>query len=48
VLRSDRPLAPGSPADLAGLNPDHCMVGAVHLYTIGIACEKIRQAAGAG
>jgi hypothetical protein len=48
VLRSDRPLAPGSPADLASLNPDHCMVGAVHLYTVGIACEKIRQAAGAG
>ena len=45
VLRSDRQLAPGSPVDLAGLNPDHCMVGGVHLYTVGIACEKIRKAA---
>jgi hypothetical protein len=45
VLRSDRQLAPGSPEDLARLNPDHCMAGAVHLYTVGIACETIRQAA---
>jgi hypothetical protein len=48
VLRSDRQLAPTSPADLAGLNPDHCMVGRVHVYTVGIACEKIQQAAGGG
>jgi hypothetical protein len=48
VLRSDRQLAPGSPEDLAGLNPDHCIVGAVHLYTVGIACETIRQAAEGG
>jgi hypothetical protein len=45
VLRSYQPLAPGSPADLARLNPDHCVIGGVHLYTVGIACEKIRQAA---
>jgi hypothetical protein len=45
VLRSYQQLEPGSPAELAKLNPDHCMVEGVHLYTVGIACEKIRQAA---
>jgi hypothetical protein len=45
VLRSDRELAPGSPQDLAKLKPDHCVVEGVHVYTVGIACEKIRQAA---
>jgi hypothetical protein len=44
VLRSDRELAPGSPEDLAKLNPDHCVVEGVYVYTVGIDCEKIRQA----
>jgi hypothetical protein len=48
VLRSDRQLAPGSPAELAALNPDHCMVGSVHVYTVGIACEKVQRAAAGG
>jgi hypothetical protein len=48
VLRSDRQLASGSPEDLAKLNPDHCVVEGVQVYTVGIACEKIRQAAEGG
>jgi hypothetical protein len=48
VLRSDRELAPGSPEDLARLKPDHCMVEGVHVYTVGIACERIRKAAEGG
>jgi hypothetical protein len=48
VLRSDRQLAPGSPEDLAKRNPDHCLVGGVHVYTVGIACEEIRKAADGG
>jgi hypothetical protein len=30
---------------LAELNPDHCSVEGMHVYTVGIACEKIRRAA---
>jgi len=48
VLRSDRQLAPGSPEDLARLKPDHCVVEGLHVYTVGIACENIRQAAEGG
>jgi hypothetical protein len=30
---------------LAELNPDHCSVEGIQVYTVGIACEKIRRAA---
>jgi hypothetical protein len=30
---------------LPELNPDHCSVEGMHVYTVGMACEKIRRAA---
>jgi hypothetical protein len=30
---------------LLELNPDHCLVEGIQVYTVGIACEKIRSAA---
>jgi len=29
-------------------NPDHCVVEGIQVYTLGIACEKIRRAAETG
>jgi hypothetical protein len=29
---------------LLELNPDYCRVDGIHVYTVGIACEKIRSA----
>ncbi len=30
---------------LLELKPDHCSVEAIQIYTVGLACEKIRRAA---
>jgi hypothetical protein len=30
---------------LLELKPDHCLVDGIQVYTVGIACEKIRSAA---
>jgi len=30
---------------LLELKPDHCLVEGIQVYTVGIACEKIRSAA---
>ena len=42
VVRSIEPL--DGPEDLLAMNPDHCAVAGVLVYTVGIACTKIRDA----
>ena len=29
---------------LLSLSPEHCQVEDIHLYTVGIACTKVREA----
>jgi hypothetical protein len=28
---------------LLALNPDHCLIEGVHIYTVGLACAKVRE-----
>jgi hypothetical protein len=42
VVRSIEPL--NGPADFLAMNPDHCAVAGIEVYTTGIACAKIRDA----
>jgi hypothetical protein len=43
VVRSS--VSDGFPDDFVKLNPDHCTVNWVHIYTVGIACQDIQRAA---
>lgn len=43
VVRTAQPLNEKSSAGLLELRPEHCMVEAVNVYTLGIACAKIRE-----
>jgi hypothetical protein len=42
VVRSIEPL--NGPADFLAMNPDHCAVAGIEVYTTGIACTTIRDA----
>jgi hypothetical protein len=44
VVRAYLELGAATSLGLLDLNPDHCLVEDIHLYTVGIACEKIRSA----
>jgi hypothetical protein len=44
VVRTFVELNASTANGLLELNPDHCGVGEIHIYTVGIACEKIRRA----
>jgi hypothetical protein len=48
VVRTSRELNAGTSAGLLERNPDHCVVEGIQVYTLGIACEKIRRAAETG
>ena len=48
VVRVSQELDAKSSAGLLELNPEHCMAEGIHVYTLGIACEKIRRAAQGG
>jgi hypothetical protein len=43
VVRTDRELDAKTSIGLLELKPDHCMVEDIHVYTVGIACEKIQS-----
>jgi hypothetical protein len=44
-LRTSRELDAKTSFGLLELNPDHCLVEGIQVYTVGIACEEIRRAA---
>jgi hypothetical protein len=44
VVRTYLPLNAATSLGLLELNPDYCRVESVNVYTVGIACEKIRDA----
>jgi len=43
VVRASRELDAKTSIGLFELKPDHCAVEGIHVYTVGIACEKIRS-----
>ena len=43
VVRASRELDARTSIGLFELKPDHCAVEGIHVYTVGIACEKIRS-----
>jgi hypothetical protein len=43
VVRVLQPLNAKSSAGLLELKPDHCMIERINVYTLGIACAKIRD-----
>jgi hypothetical protein len=45
VARTHLELDARTSIGLLQLKPDHCLVEDIHVYTLGIACEKIRDAA---
>ena len=45
VVRSKAELNATTSNWLLELNPDHCMVEGIQVYTVGIPCETIRRAA---
>jgi hypothetical protein len=44
VVRTPQAVEAKTSLGLLELNPDHCEVAGMHVYTIGIACAKIGQA----
>jgi hypothetical protein len=42
VVRTFTELDAANAIGLLELNPEHCVIEDIHLYTVGIACEKIR------
>jgi hypothetical protein len=48
VVRTLMELDAKTSAGLLELNPEHCLVEGIQVYTVGIACEKIRRAAQGG
>jgi hypothetical protein len=44
VVRTFVELDASTANGLLELNPDHCVVADIHVYTVGIACENIRRA----
>jgi len=45
VVRASRELDAKAASGLLALKPEHCMIEDVHVYTVGISCEKIRKVA---
>jgi hypothetical protein len=45
VVRTSRELNAKTSNGLLELKPDHCSVEGIQIYTVGLACEKIRRAA---
>jgi len=43
VVRTPQELDEKSSLGLLELNPEHCMVQGIHVYTVGIACTRIGQ-----
>jgi hypothetical protein len=48
VVRTSLELDAKTSGGLLELNPEHCLVEGIQVYTVGIACEKIRRAAQGG
>lgn len=44
IVRSQMELDAKSAGGLLELNPDHCVVDGIHVYTTGIACAKVQGA----
>ena len=45
VVRTSLELNAKTSSGLLELKPDHCSVDGIQIYTVGLACEKIRRAA---
>lgn len=43
VVRTYLPLDAATSLGLLELNPDYCVIEGINVYTVGIACEKIRN-----
>ncbi len=43
VVRSAVALDADSSMGLLALNPDHCVIEGIHVYTVGLACMKVRS-----
>lgn len=41
VVRAPEALDAESSIGLLGLNPDHCLIEGIHVYTVGLACAKV-------
>ena len=48
VVRSNFELNDENSTRLLDLNPDHCVIERIHVYTVGTACTKIQRAFSAG
>jgi hypothetical protein len=44
IVRTAKQLEAKSSAGLLEMRPDHCVVEGLHIYTLGIACERIKTA----
>jgi hypothetical protein len=44
IVRTQKELNGGNSSGLLELNPDHCVVGQIHVYAVGISCMKIQRA----
>jgi hypothetical protein len=45
VVRTSQELNAKTSNGLLELHPDHCLIEGIQVYTVGITCEKIRNAA---
>ncbi|WP_142251221.1 hypothetical protein [Bradyrhizobium sp. UNPF46] len=43
VVRSAVALEADNAIGLLALNPDHCVIEGIHVYTVGLACAKVRS-----
>lgn len=43
IVRSAVPLDAENSIGLLALNPDHCVIEGIHVYTVGLACAKVRE-----
>lgn len=42
IVRTHKELNDGNSSGLLELNPDHCVIGYIHVYAVGIACTGIQ------
>jgi hypothetical protein len=43
IVRTQMELNDENSAGLRELNPDHCVIEGIHLYTVGIDCTKVQR-----
>ena len=43
IVRSAAPLDEENAIGLLALEPDHCVIDGIHVYTVGLACAKVQS-----